>query len=99
MGLYSLELWLLRLKKEESELDVLPILGLLVFCLNCFGLGLFCFLLFLIVQTELICSQLWKIQGTMKASASQDFHQAISVAWQHSLRVWWGQDGETGKAR
>lgn len=65
-----------------------------VFCLNWFGLGLFCFLLFLIVQTELICSQLWKIQGTMKTSASQDFHQAISIAWQHPLcvegRAGWG---------
>lgn len=102
MGLYSLELWLLRLKKEKRELDVLPILGLLFFCLDWFGLGLFCFLLFLIVQTELICSQLWKIQGTMKTSASQDFHQAISVVWQHLLSVCGrgrgGQDGETGKA-
>lgn len=98
MGLYSLELWLLCLKKEKRELDVLPILGLLGFCLKWFGLGLFCFLLFLIVQTELICSQLWKIQGTMKTSASQDFHQAISVVWQHPL---WGggQDGRNWKRR
>lgn len=31
MGLYSLELWLLHLKKEKRELDVLPMLGLLGF--------------------------------------------------------------------
>lgn len=85
MGLYSLELWLLHLKKEKRELDVLPMLGLLGFLFELvWG---YCFLLFLIVQTDLICSQLWKTQVTMKTLASQDFHRAISIAWQHLL---WG---------
>lgn len=95
MGLYSLELWLFHLKKQR-ELDVSPSLDCWGLCLNWFGLGLFCFLLFLIVQTELICSQLWKIQGMMKTSASQDFHQATCVAWQHPLCVG-GARGRMGK--
>lgn len=49
MGLYSLELWLrfVTFEQAKRESDVLPIPGLLVFV--CVGLGLFCFLLFLIV--------------------------------------------------
>lgn len=89
MGLYSLELWLhfVMFEQAKRESDVLPIPGLLGFV--CVGLvwGLFCFLLFLVVQTELICSQLWKVQGTMKTSASQNCHQAIFVAWQCPLCV------------
>jgi len=46
MGLCSLELWLLCLKKQKRELDVLPILGLLGFCLNRLGLGYFVFFCF-----------------------------------------------------
>lgn len=98
MGLYSLELWLrfVMFEQAKRESDVLPIPGLLV--LVCVGLGLFCFLLFLIVRTKLICSQLWKIQGTMKTSASLNCHQAIFVVWQHPLCVCVRQNGETGKA-
>lgn len=96
MGLYSLELWLLRLKKERRELDVLPILRLLGFCLNWFGLGLFCFLLFLIMQTELICSQLWKIWGTMKHPTKQlpPSHLCCAAALWASV---WGRMGKLEK--
>lgn len=42
MGLYSLELWLLRLKKRK-ELDVVPILGLLVFLFELVWIGVILF--------------------------------------------------------
>lgn len=72
---------------------MLPILGSLGFCLSWFGLGLFCFLSFLIVQTELICGQLWKIWGTMNDPTKPP------LLCSSTLRVCMGQDGETGKAR
>lgn len=45
MGLYSLELWSLRLEKK-TESDVLPILGLLVFLFELVWLGVILFVFF-----------------------------------------------------
>lgn len=72
--------------------------GFLFVCLFELVWGSFvCFLLFLIVQIELICSQLGKVRVMLSTSVSQDFHKQSPLRGS-TCCMGVGQDGETGKA-
>lgn len=91
-------MWVVTFEKIKERVGCAPHLWIVgVFLFELVWGSFVCFLLFLIVQIKLICSQLGKVRVMLRTLVSQDFHKQ-TLLHDSTCCMGVGQDGETGKA-